>query len=201
MPRKKPKKHQGAAQDERSALIFAAPGPHFTGAPISVPGQIIAKARAAQLTSFRSITAAAEGLVTFQVLLLLAESAPFGVFGLKCGSVERGIRELLRFCRAQCPHRVDPGRPGVPPLRNGLGRRVREAAPYMGWNLGDRWGWDPPLRRIWKRSLLFRRGRTLAGPPKGLCHSGAQPHPPRIRSAPSPKGKASGGSWTRPYSE
>ena len=47
MPRKKPmaqatfswpfgpihlEKHQGAAQDERSALIFAAPGPHFTGA-------------------------------------------------------------------------------------------------------------------------------------------------------------------------
>ena len=32
---------------------------------------------------------------------------------------------------------ADPGRPGVPPLRNGMGRRVREAAPYMGWNLGD----------------------------------------------------------------
>ena len=32
VPRKKPKRHQGAAQDERFALIFAAPGPHFTGA-------------------------------------------------------------------------------------------------------------------------------------------------------------------------
>ena len=29
-PRKKPKRRQGAAQDERFALIFAAPGPHFT---------------------------------------------------------------------------------------------------------------------------------------------------------------------------
>ena len=95
---------------------------------------------------------------------------------------------------------VDPGRPGVPPLRNGMWRRVREAAPYMGWNLGDRWVWDPPLRRIWKRSLLFRRGRTLAGPPKGLCHSGAQPHPPRIRSAPSPwKGEGFRAADSRPY--
>ena len=33
---------------------------------------------------------------------------------------------------------------------------------------------------------LFRRGRTLAGPIKGFCHSEAHPHPPRIRSAPSP---------------
>ena len=50
-------------------------------------------------------------------------------------------------------------------------------------------GLGPAPTRIWKRSLLFRRGRTLAGPPKGLCHSGAHPHPPRIRSAPSPKGE------------
>ena len=33
MSRKKPKRHQGAAQDERSALIFAAPGPHYGGRP------------------------------------------------------------------------------------------------------------------------------------------------------------------------
>ena len=36
MPRKKPKKHQGAAQDERSALIFAAPGPHLRGLPLGM---------------------------------------------------------------------------------------------------------------------------------------------------------------------
>ena len=34
MPRKKPKRHQGAAQDERFALIFAAPGPHLRGYPL-----------------------------------------------------------------------------------------------------------------------------------------------------------------------
>ena len=36
MPRKKPKRHQGAAQDERFALIFAAPGPHLRGLPLGM---------------------------------------------------------------------------------------------------------------------------------------------------------------------
>ena len=64
MPRKKPKRHQGAAQDERFALIFAAPGPHFTGAQLGSLA-VNAKARAAQLTGSRSMTAAAEWSVTF----------------------------------------------------------------------------------------------------------------------------------------
>ena len=64
MPRKKPKRHQGAAQDERFALIFAAPGPHFTGAQLGSLA-VNAKARAAQLTGCPSIAAAAELAVTF----------------------------------------------------------------------------------------------------------------------------------------
>ena len=64
MPRKKPKRHQGAAQDERFALIFAAPGPHFTGAQLGSLA-VIAKARVAQLTGCPSIAAAAELAVTF----------------------------------------------------------------------------------------------------------------------------------------
>ena len=36
LPRKKPKRHQGAAQDERFALIFAAPGPHLRGLPLGM---------------------------------------------------------------------------------------------------------------------------------------------------------------------
>ena len=64
MPRKKPKRHQGAAQDERFALIFAAPGPHFTGAQLGSLA-VIAKARVAQLTGCPSIAAAAEWSVTF----------------------------------------------------------------------------------------------------------------------------------------
>ena len=64
MPRKKPKRHQGAAQDERFALIFAAPGPHFTGAQLGSLA-VNAKARVAQLTGCPSIAAAAEWSVTF----------------------------------------------------------------------------------------------------------------------------------------
>ena len=64
MPRKKPKRHQGAAQDERFALIFAAPGPHFTGAQLGSLA-VNAKARVAQLTGCPSIAAAAELTVTF----------------------------------------------------------------------------------------------------------------------------------------
>ena len=48
--------------------------------------------------------------------------------------------------------------------------------------------------------LSFRRGRTLAGPSNGFCHSGAHPHPPRIRSAPSPwKGEGFRAADSRPY--
>ena len=57
-------RHQGAAQDERFALIFAAPGPHFTGAQLGSLA-VNAKARAAQLTGCPSIAAAAEWSVTF----------------------------------------------------------------------------------------------------------------------------------------
>ena len=79
MPRKKPmaqatfswpfgpihlERHQGAAQDERFALIFAAPGPHFTGAQLGSLA-VNAKARVAQLTGCPSIAAAAELAVTF----------------------------------------------------------------------------------------------------------------------------------------
>ena len=65
MPRKKPKRHQGAAQDERFALIFAAPGPHFTGAQLGSLA-VNAKARVAQLNGLHSIAAAAEWSVTFE---------------------------------------------------------------------------------------------------------------------------------------
>ena len=59
-----------------------------------------------------------------------------------CGG-KRRIRESLRVSRrARCPHRAVPGRPGVPPLRRP------------------------------RKPLFFRRGRTLAGPLKGFCHSG-----------------------------
>ncbi len=50
-----------------------------------------------------------------------------------------------------------------------------------------------PLQRTSEAVPSFRSGRTLAGPLRGSCHSGAHPHPPRMCSAPSPeRGKAFG---------
>ena len=46
MPRKKPKRRQGAGSDERFALLFARPlDPHFTGASNQASWFVIAKAR------------------------------------------------------------------------------------------------------------------------------------------------------------
>ena len=58
----------------------------------------------------------------------------------------------------------------------------------------------PPLRRTSEAVPSFRRGRTLAGPLRGSCHSGAHPHPPRMCSAPSPrKGEGFRAADSRPY--
>ena len=95
------------------------------------------------------------------------------------------------------------GRPGVPPLRNAMRRRVREAAPYMGWNLRDGRVWGPPLRRITERTRSFRRGRSQTGPrahtvrPYGMAWGGASGRPRATWDGIS----GSGGSGTRPYGE
>ena len=65
MPRKKPKRHQGAAQDERFALIFAAPGPHFYGGRQLGKLGGYRKGAGGQGIGFCSITAAAEFPATF----------------------------------------------------------------------------------------------------------------------------------------
>ena len=64
----------------------------------------------------------------------------------------------------------------MPPLRDGLGRRVREAAPCVGRNLRDGRVWDPPLR--FKRTALITSTVPL------IRHGFAVP--------PSLKGKAKG---------
>ena len=57
-----------------------------------------------------------------------------------------------------------------------------------------------PLRRTSEAVPFFRRGRTLAAPLRGSCHSGAHPHPPRMCSAPSPrKGEGFRAADSRPY--
>ena len=72
--------------------------------------------------------------------------------------------------------------PGTPPFESAFvcGKAQAVQRKTAGGHMG------PPLRGIWKQALLFRRGRTLAGPSRGFCHSEAHPHPPRMRSAPSP---------------
>ena len=127
MPRKKPKRHQGAAQDERFALIFAAPGPHFTGAQLGSLA-VNAKARVAQLTGCPSIAAAAELAVTFggcsyrwkaRLLSCLGSSAAQRTDGRVRTPTPAEYPETrlsLRRGRSQ----TGPGacgRPRVPPLR------------------------------------------------------------------------------------
>ena len=70
------------------------------------------------------------------------------------------------------PRRFRPAHPGGRALQKGSPpeRAGEDTRPYGGCG----------------SILSFRRGRTLAGPSNGFCHSGAHPHPPRIRSAPFP---------------
>ena len=87
-------------------------------------------------------------------------------------------------------------------LRGDSERRVREAAPYKGRIPPERAGEDTRPYCGCGSILSFRRGRTLAGPSNGFCHSGAHPHPPRIRSAPSPwKGEGFRAADSRPYEQ
>ena len=128
MPRKKPKRHQGAAQDERFALIFAAPGPHFTGAQLGSLA-VNAKARVAQLNGCPSIAAAAEWSVTFggcsyrwkaRLLSDLGSSAAQGTGGRVRTPAPTEYPEMrlsLRRGRSQTGPGVPVGGHMGPPLR------------------------------------------------------------------------------------
>ena len=82
---------------------------------------MIAKARVAQLTGLPSITAAAEGQVTFGCFFYRWKARLLSRWG---SSLAQGIGGRVRapaptaypkvrliFCRARCPHRAVPGRP------------------------------------------------------------------------------------------
>ena len=66
----------------------------------------------------------------------------------------------LIFCRARCPHRAVPGRPGVPPLRNAgifqFGRRGRRPRRPAGAHCA-------PLRRKTDRGRWFGKLRRRRG--------------------------------------
>ena len=79
-------------------------------------------------------------------------------------------------------------------------RRVQEAAPYKrGENLWCGWVRTPAPAANWKRFLLFRRGRTLAGPRAAQVCRPYGPHPPRFARHLPLKGKAEGDRKGRPY--
>ena len=114
-----------------------------------------AKARVAQLTAFPSSFAPA-GRAVVEGLALPFLKAPLLRWGPSC-AVEYG------------------GRPSVPPLRRFAGRRnrrIRKAMPYKRSPLQSGRVRTPAPTADVKAFLFFRRGRTLAGPLKGFCHSG-----------------------------
>ena len=100
----------------------------------------------------------------------------------------------LIFCRARCPHRAVPGRPGVPPLRNAgifrFGRRGRRPRRPAGAHCA-------PLRRPpailwflshrWERNSPRRANPCEAARPKKEIRN-LPPHPPPS-GAPSPRGE------------
>ena len=134
---------------------------------------MIAKARVAQLTGFPSITAAAEGPVTFGCFFYRWKARLLSGWG---SSLAQGTGGRVRapaptaypkvrliFCRARCPHRAVPGRPGVPPLRNAgifqFGRRGRRPLRPAGAHCA-------PLRRKtgWERWFGSGRRRNKTAP-------------------------------------
>ena len=107
MPRKKPKRHQGAAQDERFALRFAAPGPHFYGGRQLGKLGGYRKGAGGQGIGFCSITAAAEFPATFGRCSYWLEARLLGWWGSSCAAGDDGrliaapatFRRSFRFCR------------------------------------------------------------------------------------------------------
>ena len=97
-----------------------------------------------QSTGFPSITAAAEGPVTFGCFFYRWKARLLSGWGSSSAQGNGGrvrtpaptmypeVRSI--FCRARCPQRADSGRPGVPPygqIRTFRGGRVRTPAPTM----------------------------------------------------------------------
>ena len=102
MPRKKPKRHQGAAQDERFALIFAAPGPHFYGGRQLGKLGGYRKGAGGQGIGFCSITAAAELPATFGRCSYWLEARLLGWWGSSAAHVagRRGSPPYERILRS-----------------------------------------------------------------------------------------------------
>ena len=96
-----------------------------------------------QLTGFPSITAAAEGPVTFGCFFYRWKARLLSGWGSSSAQGNGGRvrtpaptmypKVYLSLRKARCPQRADSGRPGVPPLRanrNISGRAGEDTRPY-----------------------------------------------------------------------
>ena len=131
---------------------------------------MIAKARVAQLTGLPSITAAAEGPVTFgcffyrwkaRLLCGWGSSLAQGTGGrVRAPAPTAYPKVRLIFCRARCPHRAVPGRPRcaaptkygkLSGLSVGAGPRPARGRP-QGSPLRRKTGRDRWLRKLRRRN-------------------------------------------------
>ena len=176
MPRKKPKRHQGAAQDERFALIFAAPGPHFTGPPMREAGNH-RKGAGGHGIGFRSITAAAERPVTFgwhfswlkaRLLRGLGSSAVQRIGGRPSvpSPQNTGTIRSFRRGRSQTGPRAAKGRPTAE-NRPGALVRQRQARLWNRTNSNFPKTQGPVARREFRHSLRFCAPEMFC-PPQGV---------------------------------
>ena len=120
----------------------------------------------------------------------------------------------LIFCRARCPHRAVPGRPGVPPLRNAgifrfgrRGRRPRRPAgahcaplrrpPAILWFLSHRWERNSP-----RRAKPCETARRVVAPYRRRSLPGGRPHGAAPTKNPNQGGftekKNPGAAWASP---
>ena len=165
MPRKKPKRHQGVGSGwALRAHIRPPPGPPFYGGPNQAAQVVIAKARAVQLIGYPSMAAAAERFITFGYCSSRWKAR------LCCGETQVRLRESAYPKRLPALRRGDPcGRPFL------CGPAVREAAPYICHNPRRRAAQcAAPTAYVLPPAPHFRRGRTLAGPPKFMPGALAQ---------------------------
>ena len=149
-----------------------------------------------QSTGFPSITAAAEGPVTFGCFFYRWKARLLSGWGSSSAQGNGGrvrtpaptmypkVRSI--FCRARCPQRADSGRPGVPPLTSAARGRTVCAPTESMPSAKDRISSGKGIPRRFAAPSFDKGGfgRRAFFRSKG-CLSREHPHPPPS-GAPSP---------------
>ena len=129
------KRRRGNSQGRTSFAMLNSPRPPFYGSANLTGWVVEAKARVVQSTGFPSITAAAEGPVTFGCFFYRWKARLLSGWGSSSAQGNGGRvrtpaptmypKVYLSLRRARCPQRADSGRSGVPPLTSAAcGRTV-----------------------------------------------------------------------------